>query len=512
MTRLSLSTKARCFPSKGVALLLPATLLALSTAAGCTYDSKDYAKGDIDFEPERPNIDDPDLDVEAVDCPADLSTLDECDPVQKSLKITCEAQESLRTGIEFHQKVIWRTCTPNGGVCHNSKEYPDLRTPASFAAAFGAPCNVQSESTAIFNRCEPPGDRFTLNTWNFDADDIEIGYVEYIPGLPEEYDGEPPAFDGPGLHVILHDPLVKTGGENNDTWGTASFTRKFVYAGDVQESTFAFYDNRWWIVNDPNRPFGTHLVAEVPSYRVDAVEELMAVGLQEGDGNRDGIYGAREGQSVHQLVPGSPETSYLIARLRGDMEGETVPGTRMPLANQPLNESEMLAFFCLIEQFPEGGDETGLMAPIDYANCGSREIAGTLNLLGEGTTWEGRVKKLLAARCGGCHGGDEPREGLRLIEDPAYGNDVFADLVGVPSQQIPTMNLIEPGDPMNSYLFLKMLATEDEAALEAIKGDPMPDDSSNGENPPLTSFELTDIRTWIEQGAMPGGGGSDGCG
>ena len=41
-------------------------------------------------------------------------------------------------------------------------------------------------------------------------------------------------------------------------------------------------------------------------------------------------------------MTGSPETSYLIARLRGVMENEEIPGSRMPLANPPLTIAEML--------------------------------------------------------------------------------------------------------------------------------------------------------------------------
>ena len=119
----------------------------LLAAGGCRGEAYDYGGGQIDFDPDRPDYDEP----------------EPIDPYDGDNEIVLEAQAEFPTGIEFHQKVIWRTCTPNEGVCHNSKEYPDLRTPANFAAAFGAPCNVQpGEFQSVYDGCEQPGDRVRL--------------------------------------------------------------------------------------------------------------------------------------------------------------------------------------------------------------------------------------------------------------------------------------------------------------------------------------------------------------
>src|SRR5688500_8366701 len=37
-----------------------------------------------------------------------------------------DARKDLPTYLDLHQQVFYRTCTPNEGVCHNDKEYPDL--------------------------------------------------------------------------------------------------------------------------------------------------------------------------------------------------------------------------------------------------------------------------------------------------------------------------------------------------------------------------------------------------
>ena len=98
-------------------------LLLIACATAC--DNEVWDPGEIEFEPDRP----------------EPSTPNQPDPYTGDDPIVLEAQSTLPTGLDLHQKVIYRTCTPNGGVCHNSKEFPDLRTPANFVAAFGANCN-----------------------------------------------------------------------------------------------------------------------------------------------------------------------------------------------------------------------------------------------------------------------------------------------------------------------------------------------------------------------------------
>ncbi|NJK80894.1 MAG: branched-chain amino acid ABC transporter permease [Chloroflexaceae bacterium] len=129
-------------------------------------DGSDFDPGEIDFEPNRPEPSDP----------------NEPAPYNGSDPIVLEAQSSFPTGIDLHQKIIWRTCTPNGGVCHNSKEFPDLRTPANFVAAFGLNCNVQyGEYQSVYDRCERPGDRFRLEggAFGFDFNRAQISQLHF---------------------------------------------------------------------------------------------------------------------------------------------------------------------------------------------------------------------------------------------------------------------------------------------------------------------------------------------
>jgi hypothetical protein len=430
----------------------------------CTYSSE-FDPGEIDFEPDRPQTETP----------------NDPDPYMGDDAIVLEAQSKFRTGIELHQKVIWRTCTPNGGVCHNSKEFPDLRTPANFVAAFGQNCNVQyGEYQSVYDRCERPGDRFKLEGGGINTGQVEIGWIESIPGPYFEGEGLPFS-DSPGVHIHLADPMP---GDQVEVYSTGQFERTFINDGKVEDFTFAEYTTLWYILPDRR-----HLIGEVRDYQTDQVQELLSVGVIEGDPNRNDVFGARQDDPVHLLDPGSPETSYLIARLRGEMVDEQIPGSRMPLANAPLTMAEMLALFCLVEGFPEGGTESDLDRAIDYGNCSYSDDPAGLNLLGEGVTWTARISKILEFNCGGCHGGATPQAGLTLT-----GEGVYARLLE-PSTQNPDMPLITPNAPEQSYLYLKLIGDD------SIMGNPMPYNPLTGMGA-LSESEIADVLTWITNGAV----------
>lgn len=133
-----------------------------------------------------------------------------------------------------------------------------------------------------------------------------------------------------------------------------------------------------------------------------------------------------------------------------------------------------------------------MASPIDYAACSYSDNPETLELLGSGVTWEGRIKRILEFNCGGCHGGDAPMAELNLLT-----GDVHARLLEA-SAQVPGMSLIEPGLPDQSYLFLKVTGDE------SIVGQRMPINPLTGMGS-LKQQELADLQTWIEEGALTGG-------
>jgi hypothetical protein len=90
--------------------------------------------------------------------------------------------------------------------------------------------------------------------------------------------------------------------------------------------------------------------------------------------------------------------------------------------------------------------------------------------------------------CTQCHTnvGRTPAAGLNLVEGAAY-----SALVGRPSTQIPSVSLVAPGDPDNSYLVKKL------DGAQGIVGLRMPRNTG----PFLTPGQMAVIRRWIEQGA-----------
>ena len=447
-----------------------AALLGIWAIASCGPDFSQDGLGDsIPFEPARP--------VALGPAPA-------VERYAGSNESVAEAQRRFPDGLELHRKVIWRTCTPNGGVCHNQKEYPDLHTPQNFAAAVGAPCNVQpGQESSVYDGCERTGDRLLIDGRDFKG--IEIGTVTYIPGEHTDWrDSEKkPGLESPGIHVTLHDPAPI---DRDEIYATARFVRTFIRENkDVDDIAYAGFETRWWVLEG-----GSHLFGEVQRYQQDRITELLDVGVIQGDLNRNGVFGARESKPIAMIEPGDPLGSYLVARLRGQLHDNTpVPGSRMPLANKPLNIAEMLALFCFIEGLPGGGAGFDMAWPIDYANCSFSEDPENLNLLGEGVTWTRRVQKILTANCGGCHGGEEPDAGFDILSEGAY------ERLLEPSSQDPSLALIKPGDPENSYLWRKI------ARVGEYVGQAMPIDPLEGERQ-LTEAELGDIETWIVNGAV----------
>jgi mono/diheme cytochrome c family protein len=89
------------------------------------------------------------------------------------------------------------------------------------------------------------------------------------------------------------------------------------------------------------------------------------------------------------------------------------------------------------------------------------------------------VKTLVQQRCAGCHKGMFAPKGLKL--DPAH----IAAILDKPSQEVPTLKIIDTKDPGTSYLLKKVRRESD------IKGKPMPPPKA------LTAEELQIIETWI---------------
>jgi len=99
------------------------------------------------------------------------------------------------------------------------------------------------------------------------------------------------------------------------------------------------------------------------------------------------------------------------------------------------------------------------------------------------------IEPLIVARCLGCHEAEDPEADLVLEPGQGYG-----DLVGRRSVQQPSMELVAPGDPEASYLWLKLQHT-------ASHGKGMPRTLTGSKM--LRADELELYKRWIEGGAKP---------
>lgn len=93
------------------------------------------------------------------------------------------------------------------------------------------------------------------------------------------------------------------------------------------------------------------------------------------------------------------------------------------------------------------------------------------------------IQPIWTAQCVGCHAGPSPSGDLSLVEGSSY-----AALVEVPSEGDPGLVRVQPGSPEDSYLF------------QLLASGAMPVGGS------LSDVDLENVKTWISQGALEGGG------
>jgi hypothetical protein len=99
------------------------------------------------------------------------------------------------------------------------------------------------------------------------------------------------------------------------------------------------------------------------------------------------------------------------------------------------------------------------------------------------------IEPIFVKECSKCHGGDKPDKGMDLSKDHGY-----AQIVDVKSVEMPDMVRVKPGDPGESYLWLKVTHTN-------TKGRGMPRTLFSSSMLPQADLDL--IKEWIVQGANP---------
>lgn len=139
---------------------------------------------------------------------------------------------------------------------------------------------------------------------------------------------------------------------------------------------------------------------------------------------------------------------------------------------------QLVIFLCFLLSACSAGSGEGL-------DVSGRPIGETPDP-GDLPTLNNIQARIFTPICTQCHVGAAAPQGLRL--DSANS---FNDLVGVPSQEVPALDRVEPFDPVNSYMYQKISGTAAVGGRMPLGGPVLPDED----------IEL--VRQWIADGAMP---------
>lgn len=385
-------------------------------------------------------------------------TTGEVDPARAAVD---EARAELVTYLDLHTSVIARTCTPNMGVCHNIKEYPDLHTPQTMLGIVDQPCNLaETEPLHVYSGCERVGDRIELVGPSNPGFSSEVGHVEHEL---DAVTGEARALvirlrDAPANAML--DPASQ---EGLRVWRT---TRQGVIEVGALSGRVTYTGGEAALRIDD-------VAALAPEERA-----LVEVDVVPGDPNRDGVFGGSE-DPLKLVVPGDPQRSYLLQRLLG-----TVPGSPMPLANEPLRAAEIVALACWIEGLAGAGSGAAFDA-IDYEHCRTAAEFGVPDP-DSGHALAADVQPIFDAACAlsGCHDEASAGAGLVLTAGKARAHLLAA------STQLPDARRVEPGNPTASYLVDKLTGSA------RIRGAAMPMTPGR-----LADADIAVIRAWIVAGA-----------
>jgi hypothetical protein len=365
----------------------------------------------------------------------------------------------------LHDQAMSRTCALNNGVCHNSKQYPDLHTPTALIAAVNQACNAQVDTHADFrDPCEPHGDH--LVTTGLDA---EIATANQAPAdAPTTPAGQITSvtlnFAAPLAAAPKVDPTAILDIHRGTT--VIHLTGAKVSAATTTSVTIDL----------------TKASAEVKAFLDDRVYPWTDLMVRVADPNQNGVLGAAMGMSL--IVPGDPDKSYVMARIVSDTYGEY-----MPAVCRAWSEAATRALGCWIKglKVDASGTVQNGFDPIDYASC-DYDPTGKGRCVQDGASGFAAVQSIFSKSCGGssCHVDQaSPQGGLDLSVGKAAGA-----LVGVASSEA-SMPRVTPGNPDQSYLWCKL-----EPTCAARTGDRMPRGG-----PWLSDADLATIKAWIEGGA-----------
>lgn len=381
---------------------------------------------------------------------------------------------------------IYRGCGPNGNVCHNARQYPNMNTLGALALSVNQPCNqLQDDPTRMDDWCERRGDTVRVR-----GERVQLAYIQRLSERTET--------EGSRWLVVVQGTMP-----DPEDGGLA-----VVRAREGRDDEWLIGWDHDDIERDPMRP--NALIVRV-SLNEEYKERILARAgipaerdaIQFGDPNRNGMFGATLGNAL--IVAGHPERSYIIRRLT-----DPSAGPLMPLANCCFWSKESLrALWCWIANLRPDGSNA--MDPIQYTGCPDGPVENieyptpgptcengglcpvhTRTPVPDDPTWANVYGNILVSRCGGlgCHRAGETAGGLDLgTADTAY-----TSLLGGMTPRV------VPGNPGESLLVRRL--TQMCSADASCRRMPL-------NQPALPEHDLGVLTRWIELGARNDGMGSD---
>jgi hypothetical protein len=250
----------------------------------------------------------------------------------------------------FHaEQGIYRTCGPNGGVCHHGREYPNLATLASLVHEIGRPCNPnRDDPTQVHDLCERAGDRLRM-----DDRESEIAWIE-----------EGPVGSGRDWRIRLREPAGALGETPEVAIARPGVSDDLFPLTGGGAAVALDADPRVVRVTLPrSAQDGDEDAAPLGTWLAQAGNPGDPASIRLGDPNRNGVFGADLGGAI--VAPGAPERSYLLVRLVDPDAGPLMPRANCCAWSRPA----LHALWCWVAGLSEGG--ANALAPIDYARCGA---------------------------------------------------------------------------------------------------------------------------------------------
>jgi hypothetical protein len=410
------------------------------------------------------------------------------DAVPSSPATDPEAREEFPTLARLYDgdHGIYRGCGPNGNVCHNGNEFPNLDSIGSIVEGISRDCNQKRDKAdAMHDMCERAGDLVEITLPNNAMEYIEIASITPIEGS-----GSPPR---EFQMVLRYAPSSFAGYQKMATTRDGELVANLGDLCDLEEI-------------DPSDPSGRtiHLTMYAApgggeyDYGGEISKRLSKSGipgdqesLHVGDPNRNGVFGAELGAKL--IKPGDPQRSYLLRRLTDPSAGPLMPRANCCYWTKPA----LRALWCWVAGLKEDGSNA--LAPIDYDRCPPSpsveldypdpgpgcETAGRCPVVAIGGTGEPTFasiySEVFVPKCGGmgCHD-QEPFSGdVDLRDEQSAYESLQAKVVA--------------GDPDASILAQMLTPATCQAPCST-----MPLDRAL-----LPDADVTRIRQWISDGALP---------